>query len=120
MMLSFGVERKSGLESFLKRTRVRTTHLPERRNGSGEVVPRIKTTFGLARPNDGYGLAHPPKVRVFGAGPRDVEFWLDSEGQHGSPPVDKNQRKEQKGPKMNKPGNSAIWEIHQRLRLLFE
>lgn len=69
---------KLRLAFFLKRVRVRTTHLPERRNRAGEVVYRVKVITGLATQNDGQGLPHPPRVREFGAGPKLVEFWLDS------------------------------------------
>ncbi|WQF90259.1 Putative PAZ domain, Piwi domain, ribonuclease H-like superfamily, argonaute, linker 1 [Colletotrichum destructivum] len=69
---------KSKIEAFLKRLRVRTTHLPERTNRSGEVIPRVRTIFGVATPSDGQGLAHPPRVREYGAGPKHVEFWLDN------------------------------------------
>ncbi|OAA59232.1 RNA interference and protein silencing protein [Niveomyces insectorum RCEF 264] len=66
------------LEAFLKRVRVQTTHLKAKTNKRGEVVPRIKTIFGLANKNDGHGLDHPPRVANFGAGPKDVQFWLDA------------------------------------------
>ncbi|KAK3367285.1 RNA interference and gene silencing protein [Lasiosphaeria ovina] len=69
---------KPRLASFLKRVRVRTIHLPERRNRAGEVVYRVKAISGLATENDGQGLPHPPRVREFGAEPKLVEFWLDS------------------------------------------
>ncbi|KAL1893019.1 hypothetical protein Sste5346_006700 [Sporothrix stenoceras] len=68
------------LEAFLKRVRVRTTHLKDKTNRKGEVIPRLKTVFGLATPNDGYGQEHPPKVARFGAGPKDVQFWLEGNG----------------------------------------
>ncbi|KAK2667219.1 Argonaute linker 2 domain, partial [Fusarium oxysporum f. sp. vasinfectum] len=67
------------LERFLKFLRPHTTHLPEKRNKANEVIPRVKTIFGLARKDDGHGLAHPPRVRQHGAGAKDVEFWLDAE-----------------------------------------
>ncbi|KAK1977461.1 putative RNA interference and gene silencing protein [Colletotrichum cereale] len=69
---------KTRIEAFLKRLRVRTTHLAEKKNKSGEVIHRIKTIFGVATPNDGQGLVHPPRVREYGAGPKHVEFWLDT------------------------------------------
>jgi eukaryotic translation initiation factor 2C len=56
---------------------VQTTHLKEKRNKANQVIPRIKTIFGLARKDDGHGMAHPPRVRQHGAGAKDVEFWLD-------------------------------------------
>lgn len=72
------------LESFLKGLRVRTTHLKDKTNRAGEVIPRVKTVFGLANRNDGHGLAHPPRVGAFGAGPKEVEFWLESGSASGT------------------------------------
>lgn len=69
---------KRKLDTFLKSLKVRTTHLPEKKNRVGQVVYRIKTIVGLATKNDGHGLAHPPRVKDYGAGSKDVEFWLDS------------------------------------------
>jgi hypothetical protein len=81
LILAFDPQRRGGLvrlSSFLKRVRIRTTHLPGRKNKAGEVIYRVKTITGLATSNDGQGLAHPPRVREFGAGARSVEFWMDS------------------------------------------
>lgn len=64
------------LEKFLKRVRVRTTHLKEKKNKKGEVVHRSKTIFGLAKKSDGQG-PNRPRVRELGAGPKHVEFWLE-------------------------------------------
>ncbi|KAL7755607.1 hypothetical protein ACKLNR_014134 [Fusarium oxysporum f. sp. zingiberi] len=74
------------LERFLKFLRPQTTHLPEKRNKANEVIPRVKTIFGLARKDDGHGLAHPPHVRQHGAGAKDVEFWLDGKASSSSAP----------------------------------
>ncbi|KAL2174169.1 uncharacterized protein P884DRAFT_302761 [Thermothelomyces heterothallicus CBS 202.75] len=86
LVVAFDPRRRGGktkLASFLKRVRVRvrTIHLREKENKAGEVIYRVKTIVGLATPNDGHGLAHPPRVPEFGAIPKLVEFWLDS----GSP-----------------------------------
>lgn len=64
------------LEKFLKRVRVRTTHLKEKKNRKGEVVHRAKTVFGLAKKSDGQG-PNRPRVKEFAAGPKHVEFWLE-------------------------------------------
>ncbi|KAI4102713.1 MAG: hypothetical protein LQ345_007359, partial [Seirophora villosa] len=64
------------LESFLKRVRVKVTHLAEKKNKSGQSIPRVKTIFGLARKDDGHGLDHPPRVGNFGAGSKAVDFYL--------------------------------------------
>lgn len=77
------------LEAFLKRVRVRTTHLKDKTNRKGEVIPRLKTVFGLATPNDGYGQEHPPKVARFAAGPKDVQFWMDGTGAGNAPKAPK-------------------------------
>ena len=69
------------LQCFLKGVRVRVIHLGEKKNHAGESIARVKTIFGLANKNDGHGLDHPPRVQTFGAGPKDVEFFLnDSSG----------------------------------------
>lgn len=65
------------LQKFLKRVRVRTTHLKEKKNKKGEVIQRAKTIFGLAKPSDGKKLDRPPRVKELAAGPRQVEFWLE-------------------------------------------
>lgn len=99
-VLRFGAEKHLfKLEAFLRRLRIRTTHLKERVNKKGEIIPRIKTIFGLGNKNDGHGLAHPPKVRAFGAGPKDVEFWLDALPQQGSSSAPTRRKKGGKGAK---------------------
>jgi eukaryotic translation initiation factor 2C len=79
LMQGYGIRNTSGLEKFLKLVRVQTTHLKEKRNKAGEVIPRIKTIYGLARKDDGHGMEHRPRIKQHGAGARDVEFWLDGE-----------------------------------------
>ena len=64
------------VESFVKRVRVRTTHLKEKKNRAGQVVPKVKTVFGLATKNDGHDLEHPPRVQKYGANAKEVEFFL--------------------------------------------
>ena len=72
---------------FLKKLRVKVVHIPDRKNKAGRSIPRIKTIFGLASPDDGRGLAHPPRVKQFGAGAKDVEFFLtESSGPPSSTP----------------------------------
>lgn len=75
---------KYKLNNFLKKLKVNPTHLPGRRNQKGEIVQKTKTIFGLANTNDGHNLQHPSRVREFGAGPKDVEFWLGG-GAEGQP-----------------------------------
>lgn len=67
------------LQEFLKGVRVVLTHIPAKKNKAGKMVPRVKTIFALATRNDGRDgddPEHPAKVKAFGAGPKDVEFWL--------------------------------------------
>lgn len=68
------------LDAFVKRLRVRVTHIV-RKSSKGRVIPRMKTIAGLASTADGRSLPHPPKVPRHGAGPKDVEFFLESPGQ---------------------------------------
>lgn len=65
------------LEKFLKRVRVRTTHLKAKTNKKGEPILRAKAVAALAKKSDGRKLAHPPQVSQTGAGPKDVKFWLE-------------------------------------------
>lgn len=89
LMSSYGVHNTVALERFLKLVRVQTTHLPEKRNKANEVIPRVKTIFGLARKDDGHGMARTPRVGKHGAGPKEVEFWLDGEaGSSAAPKAD--------------------------------
>lgn len=77
------------LQSFLKRVRVKVIHLAEKKNKAGESAPRVKTIFGLANKEDGHSLAKPPRVPEFGAGPKQVEFFLDdSAGTPSRPSAD--------------------------------
>lgn len=72
-----GSGNKLTLQKKLKLVRVNVTHLPAKKHKTtGKNIPRVKTIFGLAHPQDGRSDAHPPQVTAFGAGPRDVKFWL--------------------------------------------
>ncbi|CAO1601400.1 hypothetical protein XANCAGTX0491_005063 [Xanthoria calcicola] len=80
-MNAFGKDDKGRLQSFLKRVRVRATHLKPK-NKAGQIIPVVKTIFGLANTADGQSkekdnLHPPPQVAWFGAGPRDVKFWKE-------------------------------------------
>ena len=59
------------LEAFLRGFRVEKRHLQR-----GSYCPR-RLISGLARTDDGIGLAHPPIVRDFGAHAKDVQFWQE-------------------------------------------
>ena len=72
------------LEKFLQKLRIQTHHLPPKKNKKGEIIPRVKTIFGLAHHKlDGHGtpkLPKPPIISEFGAGPGFVKFWLEDGG----------------------------------------
>ncbi|KAI1742458.1 ribonuclease H-like domain-containing protein [Xylaria scruposa] len=74
------------LASFLKKVRITANHL-KKKNDKGQIVERVKTIYSLAAPGDGSDragkpvLEHPPQVNGFGAGPKDVKFWLNGTGQ---------------------------------------
>lgn len=74
------------LEVFLKRMRVKPTHI-DRKSKSGKPRPApFKTISGLAAKHDGKDLAHPPMVKNHGAGPRDVLFFLSNTDTPGGGP----------------------------------
>ena len=64
------------LEGFLKKVRIRSTHLKEKQNKAGQTIPRVKTIFSLARTDDGHGSENPPRVQRFGARAKEVQFFL--------------------------------------------
>lgn len=71
------------LQSFLKGLRVKVVHLKEKKNRTGESIPRVKTIFGLAVKGDGQQMQRPPQFanQFFGAGPQNLAFFLnDSPG----------------------------------------
>lgn len=71
-----GLRHPRVLESFLKKVRITVNHLDKKVNRAGQVALRTRTISGLATPNDGHGLDHPPQVQRFGAGPKDVKFFF--------------------------------------------
>jgi hypothetical protein len=81
---SIGGENWYQAERFLKKVRVKLTHLPVKKNKSGKEIPRVKTIIGLANNNDGAGMEHPPQVGRYPAGAKDVKFYLDTEGNASS------------------------------------
>jgi eukaryotic translation initiation factor 2C len=73
-----GTSNKVTLQKKLKLVRVKVTHLPIKKSKkTNQNVPRVKTIFGLAHTQDGRTEAHPPRIGQFGAGPKEVQFWLD-------------------------------------------
>lgn len=67
---------KVNLLNFVKKLSVDVTHIV-RKNRQGRRIPRIKTIQGFASKDDGRKLAHPPIVPQFGAGAKEVKFFLD-------------------------------------------
>jgi eukaryotic translation initiation factor 2C len=70
---------KMALLKFVKKLSVDVTHI-KRQNKRGQRIPRIKIVQGFATKDDGRKLPHPPKVPQFGAGAKDVQFWLEESG----------------------------------------
>ncbi|KAI1757701.1 ribonuclease H-like domain-containing protein [Xylaria castorea] len=74
------------LAPFLKKVRISANHL-KKTNNKGQTVPRIKTIYGLATQGDGTtkkgarAMEHPPQVKGYGAGAKDVKFWLNGTGE---------------------------------------
>ncbi|KAJ8119976.1 hypothetical protein O1611_g10486 [Lasiodiplodia mahajangana] len=72
-------------ESFIRRLRVKVNHLKTKYNKNKQEIIRAKVISRLANIDDGRAeqghpqlLAHLPRVKRYGAGARDVEFWLDA------------------------------------------
>ncbi|ETS02811.1 RNA interference and gene silencing protein [Trichoderma reesei RUT C-30] len=87
------------LQTFIKGLRIRTTHLKPKVDKNGKEIPRIKTIWALANPNDGHNSAHPPRVSAFGAGPKNVEFWLEGGSYSGQAQPGPSSGKKKKGAK---------------------
>jgi eukaryotic translation initiation factor 2C len=68
---------KVKLDSFLKKISVDVIHIGKK-NKAGHRIPRIKTIMSLATRDDGRGQLNPPIVSEFGAGSKDVNFFLES------------------------------------------
>lgn len=74
---------KLNLAKFLKKLSIDVTHIA-RTNRAGRRIPRIKTIQGLATNDDGRRQAHPPIVPQFGAGAKEVQFYLADAGEGAS------------------------------------
>ncbi|KAI3335386.1 RNA interference and gene silencing protein [Ustulina deusta] len=68
---------KGALLRFVKKLSVDVTHIV-RQNHRGHRIPRIKTVQGFATKDDSRNLTHPPIVPQFGAGAKEVRFFLES------------------------------------------
>lgn len=71
------------LQKFVARLSVNAIHLT-RRSGSGQIITHIKHIAGLANRRNGSQQQKPPVVPEFGAGPKDVKFYLASGDQQPS------------------------------------
>jgi eukaryotic translation initiation factor 2C len=77
LMSEYGMNNVIRLGIFLKRLRIRVTHITNR-NKRGQVIPRVKTITSLASPQDGRSSDHPPIVPRLAAGAKEVMFYLGS------------------------------------------
>ena len=98
------------LGNFLKRLSVNVTHI-KRTNRQGQMIPRVKQIFGLATQQDGHGDPTPPKVGSFGAGPRDVLFYLGEPSSSGKPKNGKKAGKSGPNPPVSKNGYISVYDF---------
>ncbi|KAJ8058470.1 hypothetical protein OCU04_012658 [Sclerotinia nivalis] len=68
-----------GIMDKIKRKRIEVTHLPEKKSKNGTIIPRERSIWDLARPGDGSTEEHPPQIARYGAGPKDVKFYISAE-----------------------------------------
>ena len=92
------------LDNFVKRVKISITHI-QRKNGK----PRVKTIAGLASTHDGRSAEHPPKVSTHGAGPRDVQFFLESPNQGGNEESNERRNKRRKTSPASGPAAAGLY-----------
>ena len=68
---------KVKLLKFVKKLSIDVTHIV-RKNKQGQRIPRIKTVQAFATRDDGRKLPNPPIVPQYGAGAKEVKFFLDA------------------------------------------
>ncbi|KAI1940571.1 hypothetical protein LOZ66_002167 [Ophidiomyces ophidiicola] len=95
---------RGSVHSLLKGVRVQVSHLQKVKNG--KKLPRVKTILGLASPQNGRGQDHPPKVANIGAGPKDVQFYIEGPLQGSSSKSAPGGKKGKKGESAGKPPNT--------------
>ena len=78
LFLKLGTGNLNTLQKKLKLVRVKVIHLPAKKSKFNKEIPRVKTIFALAHPQDGRSEPHPPQVASFGAGPKGVKFYLSA------------------------------------------
>lgn len=88
---------KARLAKFVQRLTVDATHIIKK-NRAGTRIPRTKTIMGLATKDDGRADAHPPIVSEFGAGPKDVRFWVQKDQSSKTPSSKKGKGRVSGGP----------------------
>ncbi|KAJ9601979.1 hypothetical protein H2200_013538 [Cladophialophora chaetospira] len=72
---------KVRLSKYIERLSINVTHIVSK-NRAGQQIKRMKTIWGLATQEDGRRSLHPSIVRSNGAGPKDVQFWMESSGKY--------------------------------------
>lgn len=93
LMKQFGEAREKPyhIGVFLKKLRIHVTHLKT-------TNKKVKTICGLASPvGDKSSLEHPPEVARYGAGPREVKFWLNKTGEGKPSPSPKKKAPDRSG-----------------------
>ncbi|KAI9649033.1 hypothetical protein NHQ30_001600 [Ciborinia camelliae] len=70
---------RHGVVDKIKRKRVEVIHLPAKKSKAGTTIPREKSIWDLAHPRDGSNEDHPPQIARYGAGPKDVKFYISAE-----------------------------------------
>jgi eukaryotic translation initiation factor 2C len=68
---------KVKLDGFVKRVSIEVIHIIKT-NKAGKRIPRVKIIMSLAKKDDGRGQSNPPIVPEFGAGAKDVKFFLEN------------------------------------------
>jgi len=87
---------RTKLWNFAKKLTIDVVHIIKK-NNAGKIIPRLKQVNGFATPTDGRELEHPPIVRTFGAGSKDVQFFLSEQSDHPSKPPDTSEIPGKKG-----------------------
>jgi len=84
------------LWNFAKKLTIDVVHIVKK-NRAGRRIQRLKQVNGFATTADGRELEHPPKVRAFGAGSKDVQFFLSEQSDQPSKPPDTSETPSKKG-----------------------
>lgn len=87
---------RSKLWNFVKKLTVDVVHIIKT-NRAGRRVPRLRQVNGFATVADGQELEHPPIVPVFGAGSKEVQFFLSDQSSQPSKPSDASEIPSKKG-----------------------